>query len=128
MADYNFNRNVQHLERNIVFLFAEITWASGTPTLVTTGGASKGIASITDTGTGDLLITLAKKFPKLLFVDVCHSVASAGDIGYDSISNLYTASSKTLQLVFRAIDGSTAAADPADGTMKIMMVFRNAAA
>lgn len=125
MANRNFNRNVQHFARDVVMLFAEITWASGAPTLVTSNRKSQGITSITDTGSGDLLITLRDKYPYLLFVGVSHSVASAADVAFDSVSHLYSASAGTLQLVFRAIDGSTAVQDPADGTMRIMIVLRN---
>lgn len=104
-------------------LWAQLTWASGTPTLVTSNGLSKGVASVTDNGTGDVTLTLKDVYPDLMGYSLSFEIASAAASPIESSSAVFTSASKTLQIVHR--DSAGTATDPADGTENIRIELRN---
>lgn len=111
-------------------LFAKITiGASGAPTLVTAGGVSAGIKSITRNGAGDYTLTFSDGYKTFLFMDAMFQSASgipaAPSVGLKGAPVPGTASGGTVRFVCSTAGGG-AATDPGSGeTMYLHLVLND---
>lgn len=97
-------KNAYSKELEIVSLFAYIDiGSSGAPTLDT--AKSKGIASITQNGTGDYTITLSDVYAAHLFTDLMYLESTSRDLTFQLLA--VSASSKTIQFVVHAAASAT---------------------
>ncbi len=101
-------------------LFAKISFAAnGAPTLVTTGGFSKGIASVSRSSAGKFVVTMSDTYNYLIGVKgsfVASGGAAAPNVCVDSES---VASAKTVTILTQAGGVNT---DPASGEVLVLEI------
>jgi len=101
-------------------VFAKISFAAnGAPTLVTAGGLSKCVASVSRTSAGKFVVTLTDTYKYLLGVKgvfVASGGAAAPDISVDAES---VASAKTVTILTQAGGVNT---DPASGEVLLLEI------
>jgi hypothetical protein len=101
-------------------IFAKISFAgSGAPTLVTAGGISKGVASVSRTSAGKFVVTLSDTYNYLVGakgVFVASGGAAAPNVCVDSES---VASAKTVTILTQAGGVNT---DPASGEVLLLEI------
>lgn len=101
-------------------LFVKISFgASGDPTLVTSGGFSKGIASVSRTSAGLFVVTMSDTYNYLVGLKGCF-VASGGPAAPDvSVNAESVASAKTVTINTMAGGVNT---DPANGEVLLLEI------
>lgn len=101
-------------------IFAKISiGASGAPTLVTAGGISKGVASVSRVSAGKYLLTLSDTYNYLVGgkgIFVASGGAAAPDVSIDAES---VASAKTVTILTQAGGVNT---DPASGEVLLLEI------
>lgn len=126
MANRDYNRESFQLEKNLVRLFAQVTFgASGAPTLVTAN--SKGILSVTRNSAGIFTFVFGTNaasldfYYRLLMAKVFwDTTANSGTAPLAPLMSLTTNSVATttscsLKVTFTNATGSNVATDPASG-------------
>jgi hypothetical protein len=111
-----------------VKLFAKVTiGGTGAPTLVTTSGHSKGIASIARTGTGAYTLTLSDAYSKLLNMSMSMLYSSATTIGGFEMKTDTVSTTKIITFLTKDVGtGGGSAADPASGTVMYLEITLDA--
>lgn len=101
-------------------LFVKVSFGvSGAPTLVTTGGFSKGIASVSRTSAGKFVITMSDTYNYLIGIKGCF-VAAGGPSAPDvNVSAESVASAKTVTILTQSGGVST---DPASGEVLLLEI------
>lgn len=108
-------------------LFAKITFAAdGVPTLVTSGGNSKGVASISQTDVGEYTLTLSQTFNAFLTMNACF----IGDEGAQAPDVVVAAEdvrvAKTINFLTQA---GGVNANPGEGEeLRLQIVLKNTSA
>jgi hypothetical protein len=113
MANRMFSEFQYSLEKAVVHLYGDVTFAAaGAPTLVT--GKNKGIKTIVRNSAGDYTITLQDPYQRLLNMDLVFIKATAPSAPAAFISALAvsTVAAPTIRVVFNAAGTAT---DPASG-------------
>ena len=116
MANRWFNQFRLQLEKQVVSLFGDVTFAGGgAPTLVVAN--SKGIASIVRTGAGAYTVTLQDAYVRLLMVASCFINATAPAApGLYVVSTTVGSSGSAQPVIFLQFQNDAGAAtDPGSG-------------
>lgn len=120
MANRTFNQYALTMEKNVVSLFAKLTFTGASNPTVT---RIKGIASITRTAVGTFVITLQDTYPTLLNFSVAFiktgALAAAPTVILDSET---VATTKLLTFKTSSIGTTPALADPASGEVGLVEI------
>lgn len=115
MANRWFNQFRLSLEKQVVDIFADVTFGgTGAPTLVAAG--SKGVSSISRSGTGAYTITLSDAYVGLLMVNKMYiKTGATGPAAYGMYVVSQTVSTVATPVINVQFTSATAAADPDSG-------------
>ena len=119
MANRTFNQYQHSLEKKPVHLWAEVTFSTGTPTLVS--GKCKGFSAVAKSATGHYKFTFTDAYRRVLAADwkfITNSASTGPTSG--AASWIKARSSTTLEIVFGT--DRTTAADPGDGDTLLLHV------
>lgn len=125
MPAYSATSVQKTLKEDVTSLFARITGgAASNPTIVTTDGLSKGIASAVRTGTGAYTITLDSNFPVWAYLGSIIAITIEGPgntvLGY-RISSV-SAAARTISIV--TLDSTGAVVDvPTNQTLNCTITY-----
>lgn len=115
MANRNFNQFRYSLEKNVVDLWAKVTFSSGAATVA----RGKGIASITKNGTGTYDVVLQDKYVALLGFDASFKDATGAGAAVPLSRFAYISAEDvtagTMTVVFTVLANTVT--DPADATV-----------
>lgn len=127
MANQYFNQFHYSPIPMLTSIFAKVSiGATGAPTLVTAGGLSKGVASISRNGAGDYTVTLTDSYPYLVGVRAIFKASAAPAAPDVSVKAEAVASSKTVRILCSAAGVAT---DPGNGeTMYLEIILKNSSA
>lgn len=101
-------------------LFAKVSiGASGAPTLVTAGGLSKGVASVSRSSAGDYVFTLADTYNYLVGLKGVFKASAGAAAPNVSIKAESVASAKTVEILTQAGGVNT---DPANGEVLFLEI------
>ena len=121
MANRQFDQFRYSLEKVVRELFASVSFgASGAPTIV--AATSKGISSITRTGTGAYTIQLSDKYTRLLAMHATAVIASGAGSTAPSLVVKADSVSSTGQITV-VFNAAGTAADPASGEVKLLQIL-----
>lgn len=114
MANRLFQQFRYSLEKNVVELFAQVTYgATGAPTLVTAN--SKGIKSVVRNSAGNYTITLQDTYFKFLGVDLTPVVPTGTPAAPVQFMVSQAVTSQTAPTIVLQYLNGTTATDPASG-------------
>lgn len=130
MANRYFNQFRLSLEKQVVDLFADVTFGgTGAPTLVASG--SKGVASISRTSAGLYVVTLSDSYVGLLMVNhrfIKNSATiPAAPLMYVVSQAVGTVAAPTITMQFDAVAGTAADPDSGDEVL-LQFTLKNSSA
>ena len=128
MANRAFNQFQHSLEKGVVHLYAEVTFATGVSTI--TSGRGKGITSITQSSGGKYDIVLDDKYIRLLSCDAIFKDTSAVPVSMSRYLVAEAVSSGTLSIIFgtTSTTGSTSTAPADTSTLYLHLALSNSSA
>lgn len=110
-----YEQSYQHNEPGQTEVLAVVSYASGTPTLV----RGKGVASITDGGTGLLTVTLMEEHAVFMGGHVSPLLDATAGIKEQFGASTDVVTAKEVYIRFFDVATGAALTDPADGTYYI---------